>query len=110
MAKAFVALYDDPNKAQRVVYDLYHVGVQRDHVHIITGSLSEQNLEWFEQNWIEDRKDHYQKHLENGGAMVIAWVMNVFRKDAEFVLNRHRYIEMSEVKGRRWLGFNTTKT
>ena len=110
MAKAVLALYDDQHTAERVAYDLYHVGVQRDHVKIISGSLSEENLSWFQRSWIEKKKGHYQTHLEGGGVLLIAWVMTVFRKEARAVFAKHKASETEELSGRRWVGFNSTRT
>ena len=110
MAKAMIGLYENRIEAQRVIYDLYHAGIQRDFVVLLSDTWDESHLSGFQQNWIAKHHDEYKKHVEQGGAIVIAWVINTFRKDAKSVFEAHPTQSFEEVRGRRWVGTNSTRT
>jgi hypothetical protein len=111
MAKAVIAVYEDLSTAKRVVFDLYNKGgVQRDYVRIISGTLVTHDLDEFEQSWVRKREAYYQDLLKEGKALLIAWVMGPWRKDAAKVFRAYDAVDYEEVNGRRWAGFNTTRT
>ncbi len=88
MAKAITALYPDENTAQWVAYELKQVGVSRHDVALVLG---------------DEAPAAYARIVgepvgrQKGRALVTAWVMDIYEKDARKVFNQHKPAAFNEI-------------
>lgn len=95
MAKAMTALYPDENTAQWVTYELKQVGVSRHDVELVYGDEAAADYARIVGKPVDSGL------RRKGQALVNAWVMNIYEKEARQVFNRHKPTAFHEVRQHR---------
>ena len=95
MAKAMTALYPDENTAQWVTHELKQVGVSRHDVVLVLGDEAAAAYARI----VGEPADSNLR--QKGQALVAAWVMNIYEKEARQVFNRHKPTAFHEARQHR---------
>ena len=95
MAKAMTALYPDENTAQWVTHELKQVGVSRHDVALVLGDEAVAAYAQIVGKPVDSSL------RQKGRALVTAWVMDIYEKDARQVFNQHKPAAFNEVRQHR---------
>jgi hypothetical protein len=106
-AKFYMAYYEDPMQAKRVMHALFDVGVQRDAMMLIEGDIPDEVLIEPAITLPEEPREAFQAELDRGGALIVAWVMHFWKKRANSVFDRYPPQKFDQIKGTRFEGLFT---
>ena len=106
-AKFYIAYYDDAKVAKRVMHALFDIGIQRDAMALIEGEIPDELLIEPAMTLPEKQEKEFRAELDNGGALIVAWVMHFWKKRADSVFDRYPPQKFDKLKGTRFEGLYT---
>ncbi|NDJ35038.1 MAG: hypothetical protein GYB64_10255 [Chloroflexi bacterium] len=106
-AKTYILYYEDPTTAKHAMHALFDAGIQRDNISFIEGQIPDEILRQPAITLPDEQRSRFQSLLDQGGAMLAAWVMGAWRKRAQEVFYDYPPSKLEELQGRRFIGLRT---